>query len=117
MLHSRVIVGTPATPTPELLTPLSAVRFNPSWTPTTAMVRREGARPVAPGPHNMIASGATRSVPLSAPIPVLLTYQTRFADEGGEMKTYPDVYGRRQIAGLHGVTEQQALLTGCRSSF
>jgi murein L,D-transpeptidase YcbB/YkuD len=52
ILRSRVIVGAPATPTPELLSSLYAVRFNPSWTPTPAMVRREGARPVPPGPRN-----------------------------------------------------------------
>lgn len=177
VLHSRVIVGTPATPTPELLSSLYAVRFNPSWTPTPAMVRNEGARPVPPGPRNplgqilfeldnddmiylhdtndrslfdradralshgcirvqraralaawalrtsesdvarMIAAGATRSVPLAEPIPVLLAYRTRFPDEEGKMKTHPDIYGRSQIAHLQRATERQALPTGCRSSF
>lgn len=143
VLRSRVIVGRPATPTPELLSSMNAVRFNPSSTPTPAMVRKEGARPVPPGPHNplgqvlfeldnddliylhstndrslfdrpdralshgcvrvqhahalaawvlrksesevaqMIAAGATRTVPLSAPIPddspTTLAFQKRMA--------------------------------------
>lgn len=177
VLQSRVIVGRPITPTPELLSPLYAVRVNPSWTPTPAMVRKEGARPAPPGPGNplgqilfeldnddliylhdtndkslfdradralshgcvrvqraralaawalgksegdvaqMIAGGATRSVPLSAPIPVLLTYRTRFPDGDGEMKTYPDIYGHRQIADLQRGAAQQTVPAGCRSSF
>jgi murein L,D-transpeptidase YcbB/YkuD len=52
VLRSRVVVGRRATPTPELATAIVAVKFNPSWTPTPAMVRWEGARFVPPGPHN-----------------------------------------------------------------
>jgi len=52
LLRSRVIVGRPPTPTPELETVIWAVKFNPSWTPTPAMVRWEGARHVPPGPQN-----------------------------------------------------------------
>jgi murein L,D-transpeptidase YcbB/YkuD len=52
ILRSRVIVGRPSTPTPELATAIWAVTFNPSWTPTPAMVRWEGARHVPPGPQN-----------------------------------------------------------------
>lgn len=52
MLRSRVIVGRPATPTPELRSSMLAVKFNPSWTPTPSMVRYEGARHAPPGPHN-----------------------------------------------------------------
>ncbi|MFZ5779137.1 MAG: L,D-transpeptidase family protein [Pseudomonadota bacterium] len=52
VLRSRVIVGRPATPTPTLVTPLHAVKFNPSWTPTPAMVRYEGLRYMPPGPNN-----------------------------------------------------------------
>lgn len=51
-LRSRVVVGRPRTPTPEMLSPLYAVKFNPSWTPTPAMMRNEGLRPVPPGPNN-----------------------------------------------------------------
>jgi murein L,D-transpeptidase YcbB/YkuD len=52
VLRSRVVVGRPATPTPELLSSMFAVKFNPSWTPTPSMVRYEGARYAPPGPHN-----------------------------------------------------------------
>ena len=52
VLRSRVVVGKRATPTPELATAIVAVKFNPSWTPTPAMVRWEGARFMPPGPHN-----------------------------------------------------------------
>jgi len=52
VLRSRVIVGRASTPTPELATAIFAVTFNPSWTPTPAMVRWEGARHVPPGPQN-----------------------------------------------------------------
>jgi len=52
ILRSRVVVGRPSTPTPELATAIWAVTFNPSWTPTPAMVRWEGARHVPPGPQN-----------------------------------------------------------------
>jgi len=52
VLRSRVVVGRPATPTPELSTAIWAVTFNPSWTPTPAMVRWEGARHMPPGPQN-----------------------------------------------------------------
>lgn len=52
ILRSRVVVGRPSMPTPELSTAIWAVTFNPSWTPTPAMVRWEGARRVPPGPQN-----------------------------------------------------------------
>lgn len=52
ILRSRVVVGRPSTPTPELSTAIWAVTFNPSWTPTPAMVRWEGARHMPPGPYN-----------------------------------------------------------------
>ena len=52
VLRSRVIVGRPATPTPELVSAMHAVTFNPSWTPTPSMVRYEGLRRMPPGPNN-----------------------------------------------------------------
>lgn len=52
VLRSRVVVGKPALRTPELLSPMLAVRFNPAWVPTPAMIRNEGAVPVPPGPNN-----------------------------------------------------------------
>ena len=174
VLRSRVIVGRPATPTPELLSSMYAVRLNPAWTPTPAMVRHEGARAMPPGPRNplgqilfeldndeliflhdtndrslfdrndralshgcvrveralalaawalrrsesevaeMIARGATRAVPLSAPIAVLLAYRTHFPDEDGKVRTYPDIYGRERTAQL-GRAQQQQNPAGCRS--
>jgi murein L,D-transpeptidase YcbB/YkuD len=52
VLRSRVVVGKPATATPELLSSMYAVRFNPAWTPTPAMIRNEGLRYMPPGPQN-----------------------------------------------------------------
>ncbi len=52
VLRSRVVVGKPALRTPELLSPIFAVRFNPAWVPTPAMIRNEGAVPMPPGPYN-----------------------------------------------------------------
>jgi lipoprotein-anchoring transpeptidase ErfK/SrfK len=52
VLRSRVVVGQPATRTPELLSSMSAVRFNPAWTPTPSMIRNEAAHYIPPGPFN-----------------------------------------------------------------
>jgi len=52
VLRSRVIVGRPATPTPEMLTSMFSIRFNPAWMPTPFMIRHEGAHYVPPGPNN-----------------------------------------------------------------
>ncbi|TXL72182.1 hypothetical protein FHP25_26495 [Vineibacter terrae] len=52
VLRSRVVVGQPATRTPELNSSMFAVRFNPSWTPTPSMIRNEAAVYIPPGPNN-----------------------------------------------------------------
>lgn len=52
VLRSRVIVGRPDSPTPELVSSMFAVEFNPAWTPTPSMVRNEGAHHIPPGPQN-----------------------------------------------------------------
>jgi lipoprotein-anchoring transpeptidase ErfK/SrfK len=52
VLRSRVIVGRPATPTPELLSSMFSIRFNPAWMPTPSMIRYERAHYVPPGPNN-----------------------------------------------------------------
>jgi murein L,D-transpeptidase YcbB/YkuD len=52
VLRSRVVVGKPAAPTPELLSSMFAIRFNPSWTPTPLMIRNEGLHYMPPGPDN-----------------------------------------------------------------
>src|SRR5262249_33440225 len=51
-LRSRVVVGRPKNQTPELLSSMTALRFNPSWTPTPAMIRNEGLSFMPPGPNN-----------------------------------------------------------------
>jgi murein L,D-transpeptidase YcbB/YkuD len=52
VLRSRVVVGRPATPTPELLSLMVAIRFNPAWWPTPSMIRNEGLHYMPPGPDN-----------------------------------------------------------------
>ena len=52
VLRSRVVVGKPAAPTPELHTSMFAIQFNPSWTPTPSMIRNEGLHYIPPGPDN-----------------------------------------------------------------
>jgi murein L,D-transpeptidase YcbB/YkuD len=52
VLRSRVIVGRPQTPTPALVSSMFAIKFNPDWTPTPAMMRNEGLRYMPPGPNN-----------------------------------------------------------------
>ena len=52
VLRSRVVVGQPRTTTPEMLSSMFAVQFNPSWTPTPSMIRNEGLRYMPPGPQN-----------------------------------------------------------------
>lgn len=63
-----------------------------------------------------IATGATQTVPLSAPIPISLAYHTRFPEENGEARIYRDIYGRRQIAHLGPETKKQMIFEGCRSA-
>lgn len=52
VLRSRVVVGQPRTTTPEMLSSMSALQFNPSWTPTPSMIRNEGLHYIPPGPQN-----------------------------------------------------------------
>ncbi|HEX9556629.1 MAG TPA: L,D-transpeptidase family protein [Reyranella sp.] len=52
VLRSRVVVGRPAAPTPELLSSMFAIQFNPAWTPTPLMIRNEGLHYMPPGPQN-----------------------------------------------------------------
>jgi murein L,D-transpeptidase YcbB/YkuD len=52
VLRSRVVVGRPAASTPELLSSMFAVQFNPAWTPTPSMIRNEGLHYMPPGPQN-----------------------------------------------------------------
>lgn len=160
VLRSRVVVGRPSTPTPELSTAIWAVTFNPSWTPTPAMMRWEGARHMPPGPQNplgrilfeldndqliflhdtndrryfehpvralshgcvrveqaralaawalgvteaeidrSIARGGTHRELLPAVIPVALVYRTRFPDDDGRLRDYPDLYRLQTAAAV-----------------
>jgi murein L,D-transpeptidase YcbB/YkuD len=52
VLRSRVVVGKSAAATPEMLSSMFAIQFNPSWTPTPSMVRNEGLHYMPPGPQN-----------------------------------------------------------------
>ena len=52
VLRSRVVVGKPAAATPELISSMFAIQFNPAWTPTPSMIRNEGLRYMPPGPQN-----------------------------------------------------------------
>jgi len=52
VLRSRVVVGKPAPPPPELLSSMFAIQFNPAWTPTPLMIRNEGLHYMPPGPQN-----------------------------------------------------------------
>lgn len=45
VLRSRVIVGSPKNPTPEMNTQTSVVSFRPSWTPTPSMIEEDGISP------------------------------------------------------------------------
>jgi len=56
VLRSRVVVGKPAAATPEMLSSMFAVQFNPSWTPTPSMVRNEGLHYMPPGPQNPLGT-------------------------------------------------------------
>ena len=65
ILRSRVIVGKPRTPTPEMVTETSVVRFRPTWTPTPSMIAsgeyEPGTRP--PGKRNPLGFLAIRLEP------------------------------------------------------
>lgn len=65
VLRSRVIVGSPRNPTPNLDTHVSAVRFRPTWRPTPEMVAsgeyRDRRWPS--GPNNPLGLAAIRLEP------------------------------------------------------
>ena len=65
VLTSRVIVGTPANPTPVLETYTTKVRFRPTWRPTPAMIEsgeyRDRVWP--PGEDNPLGLAAVRLEP------------------------------------------------------
>ncbi|MEM6623226.1 MAG: L,D-transpeptidase family protein [Pseudomonadota bacterium] len=64
VMRSRVVVGSPRTPTPVMLTETSVVRFRPTWTPTPSMIKegiKPGTRPA--GPKNPLGYLAIRLEP------------------------------------------------------
>ncbi len=65
VLRSKVIVGSPKNPTPDLTAHTSVVRFRPTWKPTPDMVRNEGISPEtrAPGRSNPLGLLAIRLDP------------------------------------------------------
>lgn len=52
VLRSRVVVGKATAQTPELISSMFAIQFNPGWTPTPSMIRNEGLHYIPPGPQN-----------------------------------------------------------------
>lgn len=65
VMRSRVIVGSPKNPTPDLTAHTSVVRFRPTWTPTPDMIKNEGISPEtrAPGRSNPLGLLAIRLDP------------------------------------------------------
>jgi len=65
VLESRVIVGTPANPTPVLETFTTKVRFRPTWRPTAAMLAsgEYEDRVWPPGENNPLGLAAVRLEP------------------------------------------------------
>ena len=65
VMRSRVIVGSPKNPTPNLMAHTSVVRFRPTWTPTPTMIREEGISPETrpPGRNNPLGLLAIRMDP------------------------------------------------------
>ncbi|MGK9165660.1 L,D-transpeptidase family protein [Inquilinus limosus] len=52
VLRSKVVVGAPATSTPELLSNMYAIKYNPDWTPTPSIVRNEASVYIPSGPRS-----------------------------------------------------------------
>ena len=65
VMRSKVIVGSPKNPTPNLTANTSVVRFRPTWTPTPEMIREEGMSPETrpPGRSNPLGLLAIRLDP------------------------------------------------------
>jgi hypothetical protein len=52
VLRSKVVVGTPGTSTPELMSNMYAIKYNPDWTPTPSIVRNEASVYIPSGPRS-----------------------------------------------------------------
>jgi len=52
VIRSKVVVGAPATSTPELLSNMYAIKYNPDWTPTPSIIRNEASEYIPSGPRS-----------------------------------------------------------------
>ncbi len=52
VLRSKVVVGAAGTSTPELLSNMYAIKYNPDWTPTPSIVRNEASVYIPSGPRS-----------------------------------------------------------------
>jgi hypothetical protein len=52
VIRSKVVVGSAGTSTPELMSNMYAIKYNPDWTPTPSIVRNEASVYVPSGPRS-----------------------------------------------------------------
>ncbi|MGO1076573.1 L,D-transpeptidase family protein [Inquilinus sp. CA228] len=52
VIRSKVVVGTAGTSTPELMSNMYAIKYNPDWTPTPSIVRNEASVYIPSGPRS-----------------------------------------------------------------
>ncbi|MGO4125136.1 L,D-transpeptidase family protein [Inquilinus sp. YAF38] len=52
VIRSKVVVGAPGTSTPELMSNMYAIKYNPDWTPTPSIVRNEASEYIPSGPRS-----------------------------------------------------------------
>jgi hypothetical protein len=52
LFRSRVVVGKPESATPDLISYMTGLKFNPDWTPTPSMIRNEAAVYIPAGPNS-----------------------------------------------------------------
>ncbi|WP_395674357.1 L,D-transpeptidase family protein [Inquilinus sp.] len=52
VIRSKVVVGAAGTSTPELLSNMYAIKYNPDWTPTPSIVRNEASVYIPSGPRS-----------------------------------------------------------------
>jgi len=52
VIRSKVVVGAAGTSTPELMSNMYAIKYNPDWTPTPSIVRNEASVYIPSGPRS-----------------------------------------------------------------
>lgn len=52
VIRSKVVVGAAGTSTPELMSNMYAIKYNPDWTPTPSIVRNEASEYIPSGPRS-----------------------------------------------------------------